>query len=61
MTSLITIKREIQKIQQKVQPTPKKYLKVWVAECLIARRECIVDTKIDDDGRKWVAFLVECE
>lgn len=60
MTSLQTIQKEVEKIKQKVKPKPKRFIKVWMADCLVARRDLIVDTKTDEKGHKWVAFKVEC-
>lgn len=60
MASLVTVKREVEKIKRKVAPKDKTFIKVWVADCLVIDRNRVIDTKIDEKGRKWAAIRVEC-
>lgn len=60
MTSLVTVKKEVEKIKQRTRLKPKEFIKLWMAECLIVDKDKIVDTRIDEKGRKWAAIKVEC-
>ncbi len=49
----------LEKVLASEEPKHKNYVKVWMADCMIKDRDKIIDTRTDEKGRKWSAFLIE--
>ena len=60
MPSLITIKKNVEKIKQQIMPKSrdKGYILVTMAECLVMDKDRIINTRVDEQGRKWATIKV---